>query len=513
MTARVWTAARRRWNAFWARYSGVLFRLAIVTLFVFPVLQESWDDIVELFDGNDSCTLQETELPAAYTFQNMYERAFRLVGRNRPSSDDVVAIGIPANLLPMQSDLCVGRLFLAKLVKSIAAHSPSAIVIDKTYSSAICRRETTVRHTGWEQTTDGLSEQAMSDLLVQEVTAAAKTIPMVFALSTEPTGNAREPCLCVTPSNLFDPSSLREYARRHYGERFQAEPFLKALNIQFGYSRLDADPAEIPIRWHDLAKPAASTDTVDGLAMAAARAARPSFPDWPLKAAGAGAPEHPFGFLGDMEHGASTEGERNAVCAMAVQGDVEKDMEGYVNCGTSGEGDPQEIAQKILKGVRCKIVVIGSEEDRDRVLVQEQSMFGYELQAKYIAALLGHAYLREWPLLVRLLVSLLVPFLVERAAYVWELTGRMHSSELRRLVWDKHPARERSGGLPVYGFIVLVVLALFAAALVALPLGWMPPFPVLAAVFSLLVLKTSDYLAERRKEHETHTKSLEEKSA
>lgn len=148
-----------------------------------------------------------------------------------------------------------------------------------------------------------------------------------------------------------------------------------------------------------------------------------------------------------------------------------------------------------------KLIVIGSEDNHDTYSVLDERIPGYQLQARYMAALLGGAYLREWPLWLLLPVSILLMFLVERVFIVWGARGHFYRWQWRDLFWNKHSHYGKRGGkYPAFLLALALLLLPFVASLVGVRFGWLPPFPLLALSLTIMVLKVYALLDELNKD-------------
>ena len=172
-----------------------------------------------------------------------------------------------------------------------------------------------------------------------------------------------------------------------------------------------------------------------------------------------------------------------------------------MSCEGFRSSDPRQreadrsAAQEALRG---KVVLIGSENDLDRAAVLDESMYGYELQARYVAALLGHAYLREWPLLLRLVLGISITVVMVRVKDAWGASGRVRWLHLpQEFFRDGNPPSK--AGLRTYWVIVIAASVPFALSAMFFPLGWMPPLPLLALTETLWILETSLFLQDWKK--------------
>ena len=478
-------------SQWWPRIGHLLLTTGVIAFFLAPMCIETWEDLRELVGWNTSCSLQEIEAPASFSRFQTYERIFRLRG-HRPDTDAVVAMGIAPAIFPVQSDLCAGRTFMAYLLTTMietkqASDRPRVIAIDRYYSPDACKDTPILKAT---------------ESLKKAVEQISKDIPVVIGQSTRASGNDEEPCLC--PSRGLE--------------------FPNSENLSFGYVRFNEDPLHIPVRWNTPQPP------MLGFAMAAAATSpvlsrniskwlryvtdvkycAPSTEHSSRDTDGhcERREEHPFGDLDEdafSGQGKATIDAREYLCLAASEKTVQ-DIRNLLNniCQNIRPNTQGELAvrqREMQDRIRGRIVVIGSEDEKDQVSVLERNPYGYQIQAMYVAALLGHAYLREWPLLLRLLMSFFIFYSLERSFEIWGPRGtfpRTRSRLMELLPFRKSKRQEGHAG--AFGFVCLCLLLPWILAAIGLRFDFMPPIPLLSLTLVLFVLKTSAYLTAWKEE-------------
>ena len=140
------------------------------------------------------------------------------------------------------------------------------------------------------------------------------------------------------------------------------------------------------------------------------------------------------------------------------------------------------------------MVVIGSADVSDLKTVLEDQVYGYQVHARYIAALLGGAYLREWPLLIQLALVAMLLGVTEFITLTFDIDGhlpaRWFSPVVRRFPFLLKKGRGPSVMLVVTMLCLLVWLAavvLFYATWLPPHIGYLPPLGLLATSVLLLL--------------------------
>ena len=129
------------------------------------------------------------------------------------------------------------------------------------------------------------------------------------------------------------------------------------------------------------------------------------------------------------------------------------------------------------------------------------------IATRYVAALLGNSYLREWGLFLRLVWALLQVYIVERTYELGKKEGHFQVGDLpglfiprcswrlqRLLPHNDRWTRWCAPHIPVKRSIYALLLLPFLVAYAGLWMGWMPPLSFLMSTFLLLVLKTGMFV-------------------
>jgi hypothetical protein len=371
----------------------------------------------------------------------LYKQALRLA--KLQESPQVSTVGIDAELEQIQNNVCTGRAFTADLLQAIAAQGPSVIAIDKFYGRNSCPN-------GDKDT----------QKLIDEI--ASLQVPVVVGASTHASSqNNTSSCLVLTPQ-LFTP------IRHTFGLKAAAGPAV----VYTGLTRLNEDPLKIPLKWpvfaQDGDKRVAGNGAGDSFALVTARLANPDAtstkefenlldsPQQPYAAVPVPAKDETTDARGPVQKQTAT----NLLCTAGTPDAVKR---WGLNCAGTKRLD-----------VKGKIVVIGAESTADEWNLPGGTMYGFELQAHYIAALLGGAYLRDispaWLLLplalYYCLAELLLPYM------------QIHKHPVRPLWHVKHAVVWEIGL-----FCVTMLIAFF----VPLLLHRFPPVAIMLVMMAIFV--------------------------
>jgi class 3 adenylate cyclase len=305
----------------------------------------AWEHRDHLAEFTSSC-----DRPPDITHSDLYAvpYTFFLSRANGDGVSSVSLVGIPVDLTDIQSNVCQGRLYIADLLRSIAAQHPAEIVIDKFFGPTTCK------------------EFPQSDA---ELRAAVQSIsvPIVVGESTDLADSERDgTCLVRRPQLDFASS-----------------------NVHRGLTRLYSELDKIPLWWDLLSPGAPSTatnapDTVtrsDTLSWTAVKTFDPDFAERPRMRALVDSPTDTFANLNlELPRETSTQ----VLCSVGTP-------EMRSRWATDCSGPPSTAP---LAG---KIVLIGSEDPSDQKIVLGSKVWGYDLQGRYMQALLSGAYVRELP--------------------------------------------------------------------------------------------------------------------
>ncbi len=383
--------------------------------------------------SSDSCELRSGAKEDSWTLDRTYP--FVLDHWTQDYSGAVVVVAIEPALAVMQQNVCTARGFTADLLTAIAAERPSVIAIDKFYGRSSCQEG--------DVATDKL-----------ERVVAGLTMPVVVGQSThaasEDDAKKTQACLVKNPQLSFSDVAANG----------NEKPLHKS-DVFPGLTRLNEDVLRIPLQWPLLDEDASgSAKTGDSFALTTAQQAEPALADERFKKMLKSA-DQPY---------ANLKGKKLQVLT-ATQ----------FLCSVYGKdaGDPKwgitcPMNKKDTVDLQGKVVVLGAESDSDYQSVLGEGMYGVELQARYIAALLSKSYLRQispaWLLLPLALyyaiAELLIPFLHIHREVSWPL---FHIK--RTMTWT-------------IGFYLTTMVVGVVGPLL---FHRFPPLPMLIAITSILV--------------------------
>ncbi len=375
----------------------------------------------------------------------IYEGAYRFLlhAVSHDASYQVSVVDIPLDLEEVQTNLCVGRAFMADMLRAIATQHPAEIVIDKFYSPNGCSKE-----------------PASTDDLMHVMRTLG--VPVVVGESTDiATQDANEDCLVRKPQLDFE-----------------------APNVHHGLTRMNIDLERIPLEWQVLREDGsqAKPDVVDSLAWKAVRVYDPTY------AAGAriqsliDSGRHPYANL-NMNLPQQT-----ATSLLCTAGTPEMQERWSLSCNGT-------MQRENLLG---KVVLIGSENARDQRSVQGSRIWGFELQARYIEALLSGRYLRAMPFPAAFALFGLFVFVIEGLP---TLLIAFKPRWKKRWLLSKAYTRRRY-------FWVSFWAAVFVAAIsvVSLALRFLPPLAVLTDILLISVTRLLFFAAESTETPFVHAK-------
>ena len=385
-----------------------------------------WEHRDHLGDFTSSC-----DTPPDVSHSALYNvpYAFFLSRASGDSVSSVSLVGIPGDLADIQSNVCQGRLYIADLLRSIAAQHPAEIVVDKFFGPTACR--------AFPQTTAELLAAMHST-----------SIPIVVGQFTD-NATERRNGTCLVRKPMLDFASP---------------------NVQSGLTRLYSELDKIPLQWSVLNSatapsapdPAANADT---LAWTAVKIFAPDFAQRPRMRALVDSPTDTFANLNlELPRQTSTQ-------VLCSAGTTEMRSRWSLDC--SGPPSTAPLAGKI--------VLIGSEDIVDQKIVLGTKVWGYDLQGRYMQALLSGAYLRELSLgsiYVLLGCFLVLIELVPAALQAW-VPGLRDHLLLR-------PAYRRKRYLWVifwtFAFICLTCLICLGA-------GYLPPLAVFGDIVVIVIAR------------------------
>jgi hypothetical protein len=346
------------------------------------------------------------------------------------SVSSVSLVAIPADLTEIQHNVCQGRLYLADLVRSIAAQRPAEIVIDKFIGPTACR--------AFPQTTAELLSAVQSS-----------PVPIVVGESTGRTEARRnDTCLVREPQLDF-----------------------VSPNVHHGLIRIFTELDKIPLKWPVLnsdspaQNSADAVSTSDTLAWTAVKIFAPDFAQRPRMMALVDSPTDTFANLNiELPRQTSTQ----VLCNV---GTPEMRSRWSVDCSGPPSSAP-------LAG---KIVLIGSEDPVDQKTVLGSKVWGFDLQGRYIQVLLSGAYLRELPAsIVFLLFGCFLVLMEGVPVALQAFLPRLRDRVLLR------PAFRRKRYLWV-SFWAISFICL--TSLLCLGLGYLPPLAVFGDIVFVVVAR------------------------
>ena len=331
------------------------------------------------------------------------------------SASHVTVIAIPADLEDIHANLCQARAYTADLLRSIAAQHPAEIVIDKFYSPSACAN----------------SPQATAEL--QDAVRSAQA-PVIVGESTTPAAAERDrSCLVRKPQLDF-----------------------AAPNVIHGLTRLNREAERVPLQWPILPSEAEGVraEVADSLSLAAVKAYDTDFDSHRRLQALLGTDHHPYA---NLQLKLPRETSTQLLCD-AGTADMQK------RWGVECSGPAPHLR---LLG---KVVLIGDEVESDHWEVLDSRMWGFELQARYIQAILSGSYLRGLPLWVGFFTFAAFIFMIEG---VPTLLGALAPH------WKNHWFLSHAFPHRPYVWVIFwtfFFLTVFTG--VALALGYLPPLAV-----------------------------------
>jgi CHASE2 domain-containing sensor protein len=391
---------------------GLVYLLAIVGLVTWE-LRDRFDEINTSCPGDNA-----VERTSAYAV--IYRWVFHHA--NMDSANQVSLVVFPADLQDIHSNVCVGRSYMADVLRLVAAQNPSEIVIDRFYGPNSCKA----------------FPQATAELV--SVIQSLK-VPVVIGEHADKSEELNAgACLVRTPQLDFGSSFV------HRG--------IVSLNSQL---------EKIPLQWNVLSseQPEAKVETPDSLSWAAVKAYDPDYARVERIQDLVNSHRHPFVNLNfTLPSQTSTQ----LFCATGTE---EMRKRWSVEC--TGPVQPPRLLGRI--------VVIGSETLPDRHPVLGRQLWGVDLQARYIQALLSGRYLRAVTVWFSFIVFGVFVFLIEGLPAVMEAyTPSLkkhpifsHAFPRRRFIWVTASA---------------VALIVFTSA-TCLVLGYLPPLAAFGDIFLL----------------------------
>lgn len=393
------------------RLLSASFGFAVALLFVAWEAQEQG----QIYTSN-SCNLRTATQSENPLIDPLHRAILRY--STPATSDRTVVVAIESSLETIQQNVCMARAFTSDLLQAIDKQGPSVIAVDRYYSDAACPAD----------------DPSTASLLS---TVATLHTPLVVGAATHaPASENAASCLVLS-------------AQLNLGAR-----------TRHGLTRLNQNVLLLPLRWPVLSDDQATTPAPspagDGFSLVTALIADPGLNSSRRLQNALNGPGQPYANVtGSLQRYTSTD----LLCSTSPQA--------VTRWGLHCTGRPSI-------DLRSKVVVIGAESDSDRWNVLGSDVYGFELQARYVAALLSGSYLRAfapWLLLLPLALyyavqELLIPYM------------HIHHHPPRPLFHIEHN--------------LLWTLAVFAGAIalgITVPLAFhrFPPIPFLVGALGLLI--------------------------
>jgi len=421
-----------------ARLSRLILGLVYFSALCALILWESR----ERFDLLSSpCDLAETA-PKSSLYAEPYRYFLDWASHDAPNHVNIISI--PVELEEIQGNLCHARAYMADLLRSVATQHPSEVVIDKFYSPSSC-----------------VSDPGST----RELQTVIQSLPFPVIIG-ESTNVASSPiqhsCLLCKPQLDF------------------ASP-----NVHHGLTRLNADPEKVPLEWTVL--PIASDNNqkprqLDSLAWAAVKLYDPAYAARPRIQALVNSERHPYANLdNELPHQTSTQ-------LLCSAGTADMQHRWSATC-------PGALQTPNLLG---KIVLIGAENPVDRQKVLGTTLWGLDLQARYIDTLLSSSFLYELPFAATFFIFALYVFLIEGLPTLliafrprWKKKWFIcHAYPRRRFFWV---------GFWTIAFVLI-------CSFVSLLLRYLPPLAVLGDIAFVAVTRLLLFAAEASEHPFVHGK-------
>ncbi len=423
-----------------------LIRLCLALLYLSALsMLILWEYREHLEVLSSECSLKDVTKPSLYNIP--YSRI--LEWSSSHAAGHVATVVIPAELEEIHSNLCLGRAYMADVLRVLATEHPTVIAIDKFYSPNACA-----------------SDPASTESLLRAVDA----VPMPVVVGESTNGlEKRAGGSCLARKAQLD---------------------FHSPNVRHGITRIDSEPERFPLRWLVLtpdratntsaepAHPEASSEEVfrpelaDSLSLAAVRAYDPAFVAQPRVQRLIAKDDHAYANLStDLPRITTTD----LLCSAA---DETTRRRWSVSC--SGNAAPVNLAGRL--------VVVGAETSTDEKIVLEKRMWGVQLQAHYMEALLSGDYLRYLPLPAGFTLFALFVFLIEGLPTI--LLARRPRWKGTFLIGHAYPRRR-------YFWVVFCTVALLAASTVlSLALRYLPPLLVFGDILLVATTRFLFFLAE-----------------
>lgn len=394
-----------------------------------------WEYRDRLTEFTAACEV-ESPSPRSELYAMPYRRM--LAWASRDSAPHVAVIAIPEELESIQSNLCLARGYMADLLKAISAQHPAEVVLDKFYSPTAC------------------SNSAAEEAEAAELPRVIRSLPfpVVIGESTRISDAEKDGACLVTRPQLD----------------FQAP------NVRHGLTQLNIEYERIPLTWRVLpsADSGAASTPRDSLAWAAVQAYDPTYAQHSHLPSLAAVDNQPYARLHiDLPRETSTQ-------LLCHAGDPATLQRWSVECPQAGNDPPPSLLGKI--------VVIGSEDERDRRLVLGASTWGFDLQARYMEDLLTGSYLRGIPILFDFILF---------ATFVFIIEGMPTLLEAFRPEWGEKRFISAAFRRRRYAWVIFWAIAFMVVTTVlCLLIGFLPPLIVFGDIAFIAITRLLFFAAE-----------------
>jgi hypothetical protein len=404
---------------------GTVYLLALFSLIVWEY-RDRFDIL------SSECDTTKTETASSF-YSAPYKRLLRWASSD--SAGYVSLIAVPVDLEDIQGNVCQARGYFADMLQTVAAQHPAEIVLDKIYGPTAC----------------AASPETTRDLI--DVIRSIP-VPVIIGESTDAAPKERDDaCLIRKPQLDF-----------------------AAPNVHHGLTRLNVEAEKIPLQWRVLAADSADShptaQLADSLPLAAVKAYDPDFAQRPRLQSLIASGMQPYAHL-------TTEIPRQTSTQLFCDaGTPDMRKRWSVDCS----------APRKHLNLLGKVVVLGSEQEQDHRLVLGTMLFGCDLQARYIDALLSGSYLREVPFWLAFTLF---------AAFVFFIEGLPTILEAVRPAWRSNRWIASAFQRRRYAWVIFWALAFLAVPTVlCLFVGYLPPMPVFGDILLVAITRLLFFAAE-----------------
>lgn len=392
----------------------------------------AWESREHYDEISSDCAVGDSGLKSSL-HSRTYERM--LDWASSESVNHIAVIAIPHDLEEIQGNVCLARAYVADLLRTIAPQHPAEIVIDKFYGPAACVKD--------PQTTQELIGVVQSLNMPVVLGESTDTLPV----------EVQNSCLVRKPQLDFG-----------------------AANVRYGITRLNPQKEKVPLQWGvlsaDPATSSANAATADSLSWAAVEAYDADYAHRRRLQELLRTGSHPYANLNmPLARETSTE-------LLCDAGTPAMRQRWGLTCA--------EPAQHL--NLLGKVVLIGSEDDRDHWPVLDSVRWGFELQATYIQVMLSGSYLRAVSIWLALYTFAAFIFMIEGLPTLLEIFGSR---------WEDHWFLSHAYEERRYAWVIFwTVFFLSVLTVLALSLGYLPPLAVFGDICLLAITRLLFFAAE-----------------